>query len=139
MYLLDTMLISEPRRPRPAAGVMRFLDQQPLALLYTSVIVVGELRRGAVEQRDTLYGARIEKWIDDDVLRTFAGRVLGIDEETAETWGALRGRAARNGVTLPPVDALIAATAIVHGLTVATRNEADFLRCGVAVRNPWTE
>ena len=64
---------------------MRFLDQQPLALLYTSVIVVGELRRGAVEQRDTLYGARIEKWIDDDVLRTFAGRVLGIDEETAET------------------------------------------------------
>jgi hypothetical protein len=139
MFLLDTVMISEPRRPRPAEGVLRFFDREPPAFLYTSVVVLGELRRGAVAQRDSVYAGQLSRWIDEEVVPAFAGRVLDVTPAVADLWGRMRGEGVQRGENLPPIDALIAATALVHGLTVVTRNEADFRRCGAAVRNPWNE
>jgi toxin FitB len=139
MFLLDTMVMSEPRRPQPAPGVVRFFDREPRAFLHTSVIVLGEMRRGALLQRDPGYADRIAAWIDEDVLRALAGRILNVTPAIAESWARIRATTTRNGTSVPPIDALIAATALVHGLTVVTRNEADFIRCGAAVRNPWRE
>lgn len=139
MFLLDTTAISEPTRPRPSDGVTRFLDREPTAFLYTSVVVLGELRRGAVMRSDPSHATRLSNWIEQIVVPAFGGRVLDVTPEVADRWGRIRGAAAQRGEALPPIDALIAATALVHGLTVVTRNEAGFLRCGVPVRNPWRE
>jgi len=139
MFLLDTVLISEPRRPRPAEGVLRFFDREPPAFLYTSVVVLGELRRGAAAQRDSVYAAQLSRWIDEEVIPAFAGRVLDVTPAVAELWGRIRGEGIRRGENLPIIDSIIAATALVHGLTVVTRNEADFQRCGATVRNLWAE
>ncbi len=133
MFLLDTVTA------RPAGGVTRFFEREPEAFLYTSVIVLGELRRGALQQRDQTYRAALLRWLDDDVRASFAGRVLDVTAEVAEYWGSIQAQGATGGQTLPPIDALIAATAIVHGLTVVTRNEAGFRRCGAEVLNPWSE
>jgi toxin FitB len=139
MFLLDTVTLSEPRRPTPAPGVMRFFDREPSHFLFTSVIVLGEVRRGAMLQRDGAYRERLSAWIKVDLAPAFAGRILPVTAEVADTWGRIRADTAHRGEPVPPIDALIAATALVHGLTVVTRDTADFLRCGTQVRNPWLE
>ena len=139
MFLMDTTALSEPPRRDPAPGLLRFFDTTPSQLLFTSAIVVGELLKGAEGHPDAVQRARLRRWVANEVLPQFEGRILAVSSEVGEQWGGITGHAVRRGEPLPPIDALIAATAIVHGLVVVTRNEADFRRCGAEVLNPWKE
>jgi predicted nucleic acid-binding protein len=135
MFLLDTNVVSELRRPERAdANVRSWALDTPTALYAISVVTVFELERGALrmERRDIAQGAVLRRWLENDVLARFAARILPIDTAIARRCAALHVPDPR-----PERDALIAATALTHGLTVVTRNAADFEPMGVAVLNPW--
>ncbi len=135
MYILDTNVVSELRKAKKThQNVKKWAQPLPAASLYISVISVLELEIGIllIERRDRKQGAILRAWMDRHVLPTFSGRILAIDTAVAQRCATLH-------VPNPRLDrdALIAATALVHGLTVATRNVADFERMGVGVLNPW--
>lgn len=136
MFLLDTNVISELRRPEKAnRNVLAWASALPAASFFLSAISILEIELGAllVARRDIAQGAILRRWIDDQILPRFEGRILAVDTAVAQ-------RCARLHVPDPRAerDALIAATAMVHGLTVVTRNVGDFEPAGVAVLNPWT-
>ena len=135
MFLLDTNVISELRRPDKAnRNVVAWATALPAASFFISAITILEIELGAliIARKDTAQGAFLRAWIDHQILVRFEGRVLPIDTVVAQ-------RCARLHVPDPRAerDALIAATALVHGLTVATRNVPDFEPTGVALVNPW--
>jgi predicted nucleic acid-binding protein len=135
MFLLDTNVISELRRPDKAdRNVMAWAGTIPAASFFLSAISILEIELGALlmARKDAAQGAVLRAWIDDQILPRFDGRILPVDTAVAQ-------RCARLHVPDPRAerDALIAATAMVHGLTVVTRNVADFQPGGVAVLNPW--
>ena len=137
MYLLDTNVVSELRKiriGRADSHVAAWADSIDAADLYLSAITVQELEIGVLlaERRDPQQGAIFRAWLNDHVLPAFAGRVLAIDIAVAQ-------RSARLHVPDPrPIrDALIAATALVHRMTVVTRNVSDFESTGVPTLNPW--
>ena len=135
MYILDTNVISELRKAKKAhQNVKEWAQTLPSASLYISVISVLELEIGIllIERRDKEQGAILRAWMNRHVLPTFSGRILAIDTAVAQRCATLHVPNPRSDR-----DALIAATALVHGLTVATRNVADFERMGVGVLNPW--
>lgn len=135
MFLLDTNVISELRRPEKAdSNVMAWANMVPAASFFLSAISILEIELGALlsARKDAAQGAVLRAWIDDQILPRFEGRILAVDTAVAQ-------RCARLHVPDPRAerDALIAATAMVHGLTVVTRNVADFEPAGVALLNPW--
>jgi toxin FitB len=140
MYILDTNVISELRKGRKThQNVRKWAERLPSASLYISVISLLELEIGILlidrrdkDRRDKEQGAILRAWMDRHVLPTFSGRILSIDTDVAQRCATLHVPNPRSDR-----DALIAATALVHGLTVATRNVADFERTGVGVLNPW--
>lgn len=135
MYILDTNVISELRKARKThPNVRKWAQALPSASLYISVISLLELEIGIllVARRDKEQGAILRAWMDGHVLPTFSSRILAIDTAVAQRCAALHVPDPRSDR-----DALIAATALVYGLTVATRNIADFERTGVSVVNPW--
>ena len=135
MYILDTNVVSELRKAKKAQqNVKKWAQPLPASSLYISVISVLELEIGIllIERRDQEQGAILRAWMDRHVLPTFSGRILAIDAAVAQRCATLHVPNPRSDR-----DALIAATALVHGLTVATRNVADFERMGVGVLNPW--
>ncbi len=137
MFVLDTNVVSELRKIRLGRAdkcVAQWADSVASVDLYLSVITVQELEIGVLlaERRDPPQGAIFRAWLDSRVLPAFAGRILPVDTAVAR-------RSAKLHVPDPsPVrDCLIAATALVHGMTVVTRNVADFESTGVALLNPW--
>ena len=134
MFLLDTCVISELVKARPAARVIAWIDTQREADLYLSVITIGEIEEGVAALPDGEKRAQLLTWVRRALPDRFASRLLAVDLLVAVAWGTRRGTSKQ---TLPVMDGLIAATAHVHGLTVATRNVADFRRFGVSVINPW--
>ncbi len=135
MFVLDTNVVSELRRPEKAAPeVLAWASATPLASFFLSSITVLELELGTLlmERKDADQGAVLRAWIDMQVLPRFEGRIFAVDTAVAQ-------RCARLHVPDPRAerDALIAATALVHGMTVATRNVADFAPTGVRTVNPW--
>jgi predicted nucleic acid-binding protein len=135
MYILDTNVVSELRKAKKAhQRVKKWAQALPAASLYISVISVLELEIGIllIERRDQQQGAILRAWMDRRVLPTFSGRILAIDTTVAQRCAMLHVPNPRSDR-----DALIAATALVHGLTIATRNVADFERMGLGVLNPW--
>lgn len=137
MYVLDTNVVSELRKirlGRADRNVAQWADNVDTADLYLSVITVQELEIGVLlaERRDPAQGAMFRTWLDSHVLPAFAGRILPVDTAVAT-------RSAKLHVPDPrPVrDCLIAATALVHGMTVVTRNTVDFEASGVKLFNPW--
>lgn len=134
-FLLDTNVISEARKgARANPGVMAWLTDTPGSALWTSVLVLGELRRGieSLRRRDPLTAAQLDRWLADQ--RAVQGeRVLPIDEAVAERWGRLNVPD-----PVPTVDGLLAATALVHGMTLVTRNTKDVVRTGVVLHNPFS-
>ena len=138
MYVLDTNVISELRKIRLGKAnryVAKWADSIDAVDLYLSVITIQELEMGVLlaERRDPSQGAIFRAWLNGHVLPAFAGRILPVDIAVAQ-------RSARLHVPDPrPVrDALIAATALVHGMTVVTRNVADFKPMEVPILSPWT-
>jgi len=135
MYLIDTNVVSELRKAKRAdANVRKWAQAIPSSSLYISVISVLELEIGIllVERRDRKQGAILRTWMEGHVLPTFTGRILVIDTAVAQRCAALH-------VPNPQSDrdALIAATALVYSMIVATRNVDHFQPTGVAVINPW--
>jgi predicted nucleic acid-binding protein len=137
MYLLDTNVVSELRKVRLGRAdgqVAAWADSVDASDRYLSAITIQELENGVLltERRDPSQGAMFRAWLNGHVLPAFTGRILAIDTVVAQ-------RSARLHVPDPrPVrDGLIAATALVHGMVVVTRNVADFASTGVRIFNPW--
>jgi toxin FitB len=135
MLLLDTNVISELRRPEKAdRNVLAWAGTIPAASFFISVISILEIELGAllIARKNAAQGAILRAWIDNQILPRFNGRILAVDTVVAQ-------RCARLHVPGPRTerDALIAATAMVHGLTVVTGNVADFELVGVPLLNPW--
>lgn len=135
MFLLDTNVLSElRRRDRTHPRVAAWADNVHPSEFFLSAITILEVEAGMlmVERRDAAQGAVLRAWVDGKVLPAFEGRILPVDTAVAQRCVRLHGpdpRAER--------DALIAATALVHGLILATRNVADFQPMGVDLLNPW--
>ena len=137
-FLLDTNVVSELMKPRPSRPVVAWVDQTPEPLIHLSVITLGEIRKGIdLLEDDDPRRATLQVWLDRDLRVRFAGRLLAFDDAVAERWGQLEAVAKRRRLTLPTIDAQLAATALHHGLTFVTRNTADVESTGVPVINPW--
>ena len=135
LFLLDTNVLSESRKKQADARVMEFLSSIDPGSLYISVLTVGELRKGvALKERSDPYTASLlRSWVDGLELG-FSDRILGIDKPTARLWGELSAQRPR-----AVIDTLIAATSIVHGLTLVTRNVDDVSELNLKVLNPWLQ
>ncbi len=137
MYILDTNVISELRKAKSQkadANVINWALTVPVSQLFLSVITVMELETGVllIERKDKKQGRMLRQWFDNHVLSTFTQRVLPIDKEVAHCCARLHVPDPRSDR-----DALIAATAIVHNMTIVTRNISDFKHTGVKLINPW--
>lgn len=135
-YLIDTNVLSETRKPRPSPGVAAWVTATPPALMYISILTVGEVEQGIIRIRsrgDAQQAALFERWLAE-IEAGFADRILPLTLPAAKAWG----RQSRTR-PLPVIDALIAATAQVHGLTVVTRNVKDYEHAGVQVLNPFRD
>ena len=132
MYLLDTNIVSELRKPRPQAVVISWLESVDDSDLHISVVTLGEIQAGIeiTRQQDALKAAEIEAWADQVAA---AYNVLPMDAATFRQWAKLMHRQTDTVYE----DAMIAATALVHKLTVVTRNAGDFKRFGVPMLNPF--
>lgn len=133
-FLLDTNVLSELRKgERANTGVLTWFEGVSDEDLFTSVLVLGELRRGVelVRRRDPIAASALEQWLAR-LEEQFADRILPVDRETADRWGLLN---VPNPV--PTVDGLLAATALAHELTLVTRNTRDVARTGVSLVNPF--
>ncbi|GAB5558357.1 MAG: type II toxin-antitoxin system VapC family toxin [Synoicihabitans sp.] len=132
-YLLDTCVLSELRRQKANVGVRKWMEGIPDDEIFVSVLTVGEIRRGIElhRRRDARAATHLQRWLDG-LLTHYADRLLPIDQTVADRWGRL-------SLTqpLPVSDGLIAATALVHDLTVVTRNVGDFERSGAGLLNPF--
>ena len=138
MYLIDTNVISEMRKAGSGKinqQVDRWLDSVLLANLYMSAVSILEIEIGVLqsERRDPQQGAMLRSWLEDQVLPDFEGRILSVDIPVARQCATLHvpDRQAER-------DALIAATALVHGMQMVTRNTRDFERMGTNPLNPWS-
>ena len=135
-YLLDTNVLAELRkRERGNAGVSAWFAAVDDDQLYLSVLVVGEIRRGVelLRRRDPAAAGQLDAWL----LRlkaNYASRILSVNSDISELWGSLGLQQ-----PIPPIDGLLAATALFHGLTFVTRNVADIERSGVTYLNPFSE
>ncbi len=139
MFILDTNVVSELRKVRIGKAdkrVAKWADSVAATDLYLSAISVQELEIGVqlLERRDKVQGAVFRTWLNDHVLPAFAGRILSVDAEVARRSAALHVPDPK-----PVRDSLIAATALVHGMTVVTRNVDDFEASGVLLLNPWMQ
>ena len=132
-YLLDTNVVSETRKTRAEPAVTAFLAAADEAGLFIGVLTLGELRKGVAARRrtDPVAADRLGAWVDG-IETIFANRVLPVDATVARVWGELSA-----GRSLPVIDTLIAATAIVSGLTLVTRNTSHVEPTGVPLVDPW--
>lgn len=135
-YLLDTNVVSELQRSRPAPAVQYWVLSRPATSLFISVLTLGEVRKGAERLLDPPRRHKLEDWIEHDLCVWLQDRILPIDRAVADRWGRLM---AKTGRTLPAIDSLIAATALQHGLTLVSRNLRDFHIPGLDVFDPWQD
>ena len=137
MIVLDTNVISELMRPQPEAIVAAWLNDQPEEELWTTSVVIAELHSGV----DMLPTGRRQRALRDAVesmiAEDFRGRILDLDGNCARHFGKIIAHRQEMGRPMDQMDGLIAATALAHGATLATRNTPDFEHCGVRLVNPW--
>ena len=137
MILVDTNVISEPLRKSPEVRVIAWIDAQPLETLYLSAITVAELRFGIASLPAGKRQEGLRDNLETRVLPLFAGRVLAFDLAASQAYAELMAKARAAGLALGPADGYIAATAVGHGMAVATRDTAPFEAAGVPIINPW--
>lgn len=139
-YLLDTNVVSELMKPRPNRHVATWIEATPEELMHLSVITLGEIRKGIdLLKEDDPRRAALQSWLNRDLRVRFAGRLLAFDDGVAERWGQIEAMAKRQRLTIPTIDAQLAATALHHGLTFATRNTTHVRHVAVTAFNPWSD
>ena len=138
-WLLDTNVISELRRPRPETRVVAFVAAQPLEQLFVSTVTFAEIRYGIEMVDDAIQRAELNDWLTNKVRPMFEQRVLRVSEDVMFKWRLLVADGRKAGHTFSQPDLIIAATALHHGLTVVTRDTADYSRARVPALNPWTD
>ena len=136
-FLLDTNVVSELIARRPDPNVLRWVEAQDAETVFLSVLTVGELNRGIQRLPDSRRKKGLSNWLTGDLLVRFGDRVLPLDIPVMMSWGVLVARMEANGQLIPAIDSLLAATAMQHGLAMATRNTRDFKATGVTIVNPW--
>jgi toxin FitB len=138
-WLLDTNVLSELRRNKPAQKVLAFIASQPLDLLFISMVAIAEIRFGIEQAAEPARRAEFSGWLAHSVRPMFEGRVLPISEDVMLRWRLLveEGRKRRHTYSQP--DLIVAATALHYGLTVVTRDTKDCKEARVAVFNPWAD
>jgi predicted nucleic acid-binding protein len=137
-FLLDTNCLSELVRLQPNPRVLAWARSVDEILLHLSVLTLGEIRKGVTLLSDGRRRSQLEHWLEVELPAQYADRLLPINAEIAEIWGAMAAEAQLRGIAMPIIDGLIAATAKHHELTIVTRNVKDFRMWGISVTNPWT-
>lgn len=136
-FLLDTNVLSETVKPQPNVNVLAWLEASNEQLFHVSVLTLGEIRSGIDSAPPSGRRITLESWLSRDLLIRFAGRILGVNQEIADRWGRITAVTLVAGRRIPAIDALLAATAFHHNLTLVTRNSRHAAPTGVPVFNPW--
>jgi predicted nucleic acid-binding protein len=139
MIVLDTNVISETWKPRPAHRVLEWLDAQTAETLFVSAITVAELRFGVAAMPRGKRRDHYRMLLEDGLLPAFFGRILPFDLEASESYCQLMAEARRAGKAISTPDGYIAASAAARGMIVASRDTAPFQAAGIAVINPWDD
>jgi len=139
-WLVDTNVISELRKgPRCDWNVRAWSERVPPAACFISRVTLAEIRFGIERVDDPGFRAELEAWVQDGVLPWFGARIREVDQAVLVRWRHLAAEGRKANYTYPQLAVLLAATAIVHRLGVATRDVEDFVRAGVRIVNPWDE
>jgi len=138
-YLLDTCCISELVKKKPNPEVEKWFASQDEQSMYLSVITFGELRKGIEKLPDSKKKNELNRWIKKDLNNRFKNRILNITMDVVNKLGEILATTEKQGRSLPAIDSLLAATALVHDLTIVTRNTQDMEGSGVDIINPWSE
>ncbi len=138
-WLLDTNILSELRKTRPEPKVVRFVASQPLDALFVSTVTIAQIRFGIELVPDPLRRAELGDWLTHRLRPMFEGRVLPVSEDVMFKWRVLVEAGRKAGHTFSQPDLIIAATGLHHGLTIVTRDVADYARTRVAISNPWAD
>jgi predicted nucleic acid-binding protein len=133
-YLLDTNVLSELFKRQPEPKVVRWITEAEIGSLFLSVLTLGEIRKGVEKMEKGARKSRLIQFLEKDIPAQFEDRILAVDAEVGEAWGILEAQAGR---PLSTVDALLAATALAHNLTLVTRNTQDFAFHHLKILNPW--
>lgn len=136
-FLLDTNVVSEWTKPHPNSGVITWLDEADEDRVFLSVATLAELRHGVERLALGARRKKLDSWLREELPLRFESRVLAVTAEVADEWGRVIARCEAGGRPLPAMDGLIASTAIVHGLTLVTRNTSDFETALKSLLNPW--
>ena len=145
-YLLDTCILSKLRRINkyPDAKLEKWISKHPENSYFISALTLGEIQAGIskhhlkkpAEKQKRLI---LEDWFLEELIPRFNNRILAVDTEVVLAWGRLSGESQQRGFVIPSIDGMIAATAIVHNLTVVTENINDFTETGARIYSPWLE
>ncbi|MGC1480598.1 MAG: type II toxin-antitoxin system VapC family toxin [Chthoniobacterales bacterium] len=138
-YLVDTNVLSEATRREPNVRVAAWLSAQRPAILFVSVISIGEIQKGILLLPDDRKRDKLDRWLESHLLPAFSRRILPLAGPELQARAMIQAEAEKTGRLLPAMDSLIAATARCHQLTIATQNTPDFDRCEVNTVNPWTD
>lgn len=137
MILIDTNVVSEPWKPMPDARVLAWLDAQAIETLFLSTITIAELRFGIAAMPEGKRRTVLHNRLEGEVLPLFSGRILSFDDEASKAYATLMAEARASGKAIGSADGYIAATALAHGFSVATRDVSPFEAAGLKVLNPW--
>ena len=135
-YLLDTCALSEFQKKLPSEKVINWLDAQPEAALFMSVVTIAEIQKGIAFLPVSRRRAQYQEWLEALIYR-YDNRILPLSVNIARQWGELTGALEQKGRVLPLMDSLLAATALARRLTLVTRNTADFAGTGVTLLDIW--
>ena len=137
MNLLDTCVISELVAKQPSEKVIDWIDNLEQESIYLSVITIGEIYKGIEKLPESKRKVNFQKWLNEELLIRFRGKILVVDTDVMLVWGKLTARLEIEGKRMPAIDSLIAAIAIHHNCSLITRNEDDFKNVALSIINPW--
>jgi predicted nucleic acid-binding protein len=135
--LLDTNVLSEVTKPRPNEDVLTWLHELDEDRTFISIVSIAEIRRGVALMDKGRKQEALDKWLTDDLPQRFENRIIPVEGLVARAWGDLMALAKRSGRGLASMDGMIAATAVAHQLSLATRNTKDFEGLGINIIDPW--
>lgn len=135
-FLLDTCVISESTKPNPSAKVLHWLESRNDQDFFISAITLAELWQGIAFLVKSKRRQHLEEFFKE-TMSVFNERIIPVDHRVAVAWGTIRSEMEKKGGSIPIIDCFLAATVVVHELTLVTRNVSDFEKTGIPFVNPW--